>query len=86
MAVRADVTVAEMGNFRRLTVGPPGQENIAIVLMAILGAPLMDDQTADEVRNPGVEGIRWNGIDSSFRDPSGNAVRLTQPREVATWT
>jgi predicted enzyme related to lactoylglutathione lyase len=51
MEVRSDVTVAEMGDFRWLTVGPPGQPDIAIVLMAIPGPPVMDDETADEVRN-----------------------------------
>ena len=39
MEVRSDVTLAELGDFRWLTVGPPGQDNIAIVLMAIPGAP-----------------------------------------------
>ena len=34
----------EMGDFRWLTVGPPGQEDISIVLMAIPGAPVMDDR------------------------------------------
>ena len=34
MEVRIDVTLPEMGNFRWLTVGPPGQPDVAIVLMA----------------------------------------------------
>jgi uncharacterized glyoxalase superfamily protein PhnB len=51
MEVRSDVTVAEMGNFRWLTVGPPGQPDIAIVLMAIPGPPVMDPATADQVRD-----------------------------------
>ena len=42
MEIRADVTVAEMGNFRWLTVGPAGQPDFSIVLMAIPGAPVMD--------------------------------------------
>jgi uncharacterized glyoxalase superfamily protein PhnB len=50
MEVREDVTVPEMGNFRWLTVAPVGQEDVAIVLMAIPGAPVMDDQTAEDVR------------------------------------
>jgi catechol 2,3-dioxygenase-like lactoylglutathione lyase family enzyme len=33
--VRSDVTLPEMDDFRWLTVAPPGQEEIAIVLMAI---------------------------------------------------
>ena len=115
MQVRSDVTLAEMGNFRWLTVGPPGQEDFAITLMAIPGAPVMDEQTAGEVRNLMSKGFagtiflttddvhasyeelsgrgveftetpeeRPYGIDSGFRDPSGNAIRLTQVRELAS--
>ena len=51
MEVRADVTIPEMGNFRWLAVGPPGQPDISIVLMAIPGPPVMDDATADQVRD-----------------------------------
>ena len=43
MEVRSDVTMPEMGNFRWLTVSPKGQEDVAIVLMAVPGAPVMDD-------------------------------------------
>jgi uncharacterized glyoxalase superfamily protein PhnB len=112
MEVRNDATLAEMGNFRWLTVGPPGQEDIAIVLMAIPGEPVMDSETAEQVRelmskgfagtvflttddvhasyeelkSRGVEFFeepeeRPYGIDSGFRDPSGNHFRLTQVRE-----
>jgi predicted enzyme related to lactoylglutathione lyase len=49
--VRTDVTVAEMGNFRWLTVGPAEQPDIAVVLMAIPGPPVMDEQTAQQVRD-----------------------------------
>ncbi len=114
MEVRADVTLAEMGNFRWLTVGPAGQLDVAIVLMAIPGAPVMDDDTAEQVRSLMAKGFagtvflttddcraayeelqgrgvefteqpeeRPYGIDSGFRDPSGNSVRLTQVREMA---
>jgi uncharacterized glyoxalase superfamily protein PhnB len=115
MEVRSDVTMAEMGNFRWLTVGPPGQDDIAIVLMAIPGAPVMDPDTGDQVRELMAKGFagtvflttddvrasyeelkargvefteepeeRPYGIDSGFRDPSGNAFRLTQVRDLAT--
>ena len=47
--VRADVTLPEMGNFRWLTVGPPEQEDVSIVLMAIPGAPVMDAETKEQV-------------------------------------
>ena len=115
MEVRADVTLPEMGDFRWLTVGPPGQEDVAIVLMAIPGPPVMDAETADQVRNLMARGFagtvflttddvhasyeelksrgveftdqlqeRPYGIDSGFRDPSGNSIRLTQVRDLAT--
>jgi predicted enzyme related to lactoylglutathione lyase len=50
MEVRVDATLPELGNFRWLTVGPAGQPDFAIVLMAIPGPPVMDPETADEVR------------------------------------
>ncbi|HMJ95678.1 MAG TPA: VOC family protein [Thermoleophilaceae bacterium] len=115
MEVRADVTLPEMGDFRWLTVGPPGQEDVSIVLMAIPGAPVMDDATAEEVRHLMSKGFagtvflttddvqssyeelkergvefteapeeRPYGIDSGFRDPSGNSFRLTQVRDLAS--
>ena len=114
MEVRSDVTVPEMGNFRWLTVSPRGQEDVAIVLMAIPGPPVMDQETAKQVRDLVAKGFagtvflttddcqasyeelkgrgvdftetpeeRPYGIDSAFRDPSGNSIRLTQVREMA---
>jgi uncharacterized glyoxalase superfamily protein PhnB len=51
MEVRADVTLAEMGDFRWLNVSPPGQEDVSIVLMAIPGPPVMDESTAAQVED-----------------------------------
>lgn len=51
LEVRADVTLPELGDFRWLTVGAPGQEGFAIVLMAIPGPPVMDERTQEEVRS-----------------------------------
>jgi uncharacterized glyoxalase superfamily protein PhnB len=115
MEVRSDVTLPEMGNFRWLAVGPVGQPDVSIVLMAIPGPPVMDAETAEEVRSLVAKGFagtvflttedcqaayeelkgrgvefseepeeRPYGIDSGFRDPSGNSVRLTQVREMAS--
>lgn len=50
MEVRSDVTLPEMGDFRWLTVGSVGQPDVGIVLMAIPGPPVMDTDTAEEVR------------------------------------
>jgi uncharacterized glyoxalase superfamily protein PhnB len=114
MEVRADVTVPELGDFRWLTVGLPGQDDPSIVLMAIPGPPVMDSETAQQVKTLMGKGFagtiflttddcqasyeelkrrgvdfteqpeeRPYGIDSAFRDPSGNHIRLTQVRELA---
>jgi uncharacterized glyoxalase superfamily protein PhnB len=107
--VRSDVTLPEMGNFRWLAVGPAGQPDIAITLMAIPGPPVMDEATAGQVRDLMAKGFagtvflttedvmadyeelsargvefsekpeqRPYGIDTGFRDPSGNNLRLGQ--------
>jgi len=49
--VRTDATLPELGDFRWLSVSPPGQPDVAIVLMAIPGQPVMNDDVADEVRS-----------------------------------
>jgi uncharacterized glyoxalase superfamily protein PhnB len=49
--VRQDVTLPEMGDFRWLTVGSARQPDIAIVLMAIPGQPVMDEDTGEQVRD-----------------------------------
>src|SRR6476659_2179941 len=49
MELRDDVTMPELGNFRWLTVGVPGQD-IAIVLMAVPGPPVFDDETRDQIK------------------------------------
>ncbi len=49
MELRQDVTVPEMGDFRWLTVGLPGQET-EVVLMAIPGPPIIDEAVGEEIR------------------------------------
>ncbi len=51
MEVRQDVTVPEMGNFRWLTVAPPGQDEFSIVLMAIMGPPMFDAEMERQIRD-----------------------------------
>jgi uncharacterized glyoxalase superfamily protein PhnB len=50
MQVRADVTVPEMGGFRWLVVGPADQPELGIVLMAVPGEPIVDDESAGQIR------------------------------------
>ena len=49
LELRDDVTVPEMGNFRWLTVGVPGQPDVAITLMAVPGPPVFDEETRDQI-------------------------------------
>ena len=49
MELREDVTVPEMGNFRWLSVGIPGQD-VAITLMAIPGPPVFDEETRQQIQ------------------------------------
>ena len=106
--VRSDVTM-DGWHFRWLVVGPVGQPEVGLVLMAVPGPPMLDAErhaqlaalvaagaggtlfletddcraTYDELS---ARGVVFNdppteqpyGIDTSFRDPSGNNVRLTQ--------
>ncbi len=57
LELRADVTVAEMGDFRWLTVGPAGQPDVAFVLMAIPGPPVIDAETAAQLQNLMAKGV-----------------------------
>src|SRR5205809_8032845 len=49
MELRDDVTVPEMGNFRWLTVGVPGQPDVALALMAVPGPPVFDEETRKQI-------------------------------------
>ena len=51
LELREDVTVPEMGNFRWLSVGVPGQPDVAIVLMAVPGPPVFDEETREQVKS-----------------------------------
>jgi catechol 2,3-dioxygenase-like lactoylglutathione lyase family enzyme len=51
MELREDVTVPEMGNFRWLSVGVPGQPDVAITLMAVPGPPVFDEETREKIRS-----------------------------------
>ncbi len=50
LELRDDVTVPEMGNFRWLTVGVPGQPDVAIALMAVPGPPVFDPETHEQIK------------------------------------
>src|SRR5512133_3562680 len=50
LELREDVTVPEMGNFRWLSVGVPGQDDVSITLMAVPGPPVFDEDTRRKIQ------------------------------------
>jgi catechol 2,3-dioxygenase-like lactoylglutathione lyase family enzyme len=87
MEVRADVTMPELGDFRWLTVAPPGQEDFALVLMAIPGPPVIDTQTAEEIRALMAKGFAGtvflvtDDCQKSYEELSARGVEFTETPE-----
>ena len=87
MEVRQDVTLPELGDFRWLTVAPPGQGDIAIVLMAIPGQPVMDAETGAQVRElmgkgfAGTVFLTTDDCQASYDELRSRGVEFTEPPE-----
>jgi catechol 2,3-dioxygenase-like lactoylglutathione lyase family enzyme len=87
MEVRSDVTMAEMGDFRWLTVSPPGQEDIAIVLMAVPGAPVFDEETANQIRELTAKGaasgifLTTDDVRAEYETLKARGVEFTEAPE-----
>jgi predicted enzyme related to lactoylglutathione lyase len=85
--VRSDVTMPEMGNFRWLAVGPVGQEDFSVVLMAIPGPPVMDGSTAEQVRDlmgkgfAGTVFLTTEDVRSDYEQLKGRGVEFTEAPE-----
>jgi hypothetical protein len=104
----------EEWGFRWLVVGPPGQDDVGLVLMPVPRPPMLDETTSAQLADLvakgaggtlfletddcqaayddlSARGVEFNdppteqpyGIDTSFRDPSGNNIRLTQVLEFS---
>jgi uncharacterized glyoxalase superfamily protein PhnB len=89
MEVRSDVTVPELGNFRWLTVGPAGQDDVTIALMAIPGAPVMDDETREQVREVMAKGfagavfLATDDCQAAYEELTGRGVEFVEaPHEA----
>jgi predicted enzyme related to lactoylglutathione lyase len=84
LEVREDVTVAEMGDFRWLTVGPRDQEDVAIVLMSIPGPPMIDAATAKEIEGLMAKGfagtvfLTTEDCQKSYEELSARGVEFTE--------
>jgi catechol 2,3-dioxygenase-like lactoylglutathione lyase family enzyme len=84
MELRDDVTVPEMGNFRWLTVGLPGQSDVALALMAVPGPPVFDADTREQLRalvaKGAASGLFFSTDDcrASYDELSGRGVEFQQ--------
>ena len=87
MEVRADVTLPELGDFRWLAVGPSGQEDVSIVLMAIPGPPVMDEETKGQVETLMAKGfagtvfLTTDDAQTAYDELKDRGVEFTDPLE-----
>jgi catechol 2,3-dioxygenase-like lactoylglutathione lyase family enzyme len=87
MEVREDVTLPEMGDFRWLAVGPAGQEDVSIVLMAIPGEPVFDRETTEQIRNLMAKGaaggvfLTTDDCQARYEELKARGVEFTEPPE-----
>ena len=85
LELREDVTVPEMGNFRWLTVGVPGQPDVSITLMAVPGPPVFDDDTRTQIQSllaKGASGglfFATDDLQGSYEELKERGVEFTQP-------
>jgi uncharacterized glyoxalase superfamily protein PhnB len=85
--IRSDITIPELGDFRWLAVGPAGQPEVAVVLMAIPGPPVIDADTADEIRQlmgkgfAGTLFLETEDCVAAVADLKGRGVEFTEEPE-----
>ena len=87
MELRVDATRPEMGNFRWLTVGPVGQPEIQIVLMAIPGPPVLDEESAGQLQALMAKGatgalyLETDDCQATYEELTARGVEFVQPPE-----
>jgi predicted enzyme related to lactoylglutathione lyase len=85
--VRADVTIPEMGNFRWLAVGPVGQEDFSVVLMAVPGQPVMEPETREQVLDLAAKGfagtvfLSTDDVRSDYEELKARGVEFSEEPE-----
>jgi predicted enzyme related to lactoylglutathione lyase len=86
--VRADLSMPELGDFRWLAVGPAAQPDISVVLMAIPGPPVMDAQTAQQVRELMAKGfagtlfLTTDDCQAAYQELTSRGVEFTEKPEA----
>ena len=83
MELREDVTVPELGNFRWLSVGVPGQD-VSITLMAVPGPPVFDEETRAQINAVLAKGasgglfFATDDVQASYEELSKRGVEFVQ--------
>jgi catechol 2,3-dioxygenase-like lactoylglutathione lyase family enzyme len=84
MELREDVTVPEMGNFRWLSVGVPGQPDVSITLMVVPAPPVFDEETQAQIQAVLAKGaagglfFTTDDIQGSYEELKGRGVEFSQ--------
>ena len=84
LELREDVTVPEMGGFRWLTVGVPGQEDVALALLAVPGPPVFDEQTSRQLKELVAKGAAGglffaaDDVPRTYEDMKARGVEFSQ--------
>jgi catechol 2,3-dioxygenase-like lactoylglutathione lyase family enzyme len=84
LELREDVTVPELGNFRWLAVGVPGQPDVAITLMAIPGPPVFDAETQAAIKTLVAKGVAsglffaTDDVQATYEELKGRGVEFQQ--------
>jgi catechol 2,3-dioxygenase-like lactoylglutathione lyase family enzyme len=79
--LRQDVTVPELGNFRWLTVGLPGQD-VALALMDVPGPPVFDADTQAKLKELVAKGAAGglffssDNVHASYEELKGRGVEF----------
>jgi catechol 2,3-dioxygenase-like lactoylglutathione lyase family enzyme len=84
LELREDVTVPELGNFRWLSVGVPGQEDVSITLMEVPGPPVFEEDTRAKIQELLARGaagglfFRADDVHATYEELKRRGVEFTQ--------
>lgn len=85
--LRADVSYPELGGFRWLTIGPPDQSQVELVLMAVPVPPVLTEAQSELVRASMSQGLAGpvflvtDDVNRDYQLLTSRGVEFTEPPE-----
>jgi catechol 2,3-dioxygenase-like lactoylglutathione lyase family enzyme len=85
--LRADVSYPELGGFRWLTIGPPDQSQVELVLMAVPDPPVLTEAQSELVRASMSQGLAGpvflvtDDVNRDYQLLTSRGVEFTEPPE-----